>query len=284
MKTLAEKMFTVKPLMDNVYGISGSAVMMYLVVGKEKAMLIDTGYGFADVREIINKLTGLPLIVVNSHGHIDHSGGNFYFDEPVHIHKADADVYKKHNSPEFHRIGERVLKQVQHIFFWKKIITKHPEENDEKRINYDNFHFVNEGDHFNLGGLTAEIIEIPGHTAGSIAVYVPEKRIVFASDGANSNPWLFLPESQPLSKYVESLHKLENLDFDYIITGHSSRLFPKAILRSWLNVAENPDIENAKISKESPFTPGIQAMRVWARGSKSKKGPSIEISKENIDI
>lgn len=59
-----------------------------LIIGKEKALLIDTGMpkeGFADY---VKSITSLPVMVVNSHGHFDHTGNNNQFDE-IHIHPAD---------------------------------------------------------------------------------------------------------------------------------------------------------------------------------------------------
>ena len=57
-------------------------VFIDLFIGKEKALLWDTGYGIVPVREVMEELTSQPLIVVNSHGHIDHAAGNYQFDGP----------------------------------------------------------------------------------------------------------------------------------------------------------------------------------------------------------
>ena len=57
------------------------AVQMFLIEGDEKAMLIDTGAGIGDLKAQVEKLTDKPLIVVNTHGHVDHTGGNMQFDE-----------------------------------------------------------------------------------------------------------------------------------------------------------------------------------------------------------
>lgn len=282
MKSLAEKMFTAKELLPKIYGIASSGVMMYLVVGDAKAMLIDTAYGFADVREVIRKITDKPLIVLNTHGHIDHSGGNFYFDDPVYIHEADVEVYYRHSEPEFHRYGESALKLFQHILFWKTILPKHPEEHDPDRMSFNRFAFLHDGDEFDLGGLTAKVYEIPGHTKGSVAVLIPEKRLIFTTDGANPNTWLFLPESDSLSVYLNSLRKIEGLDFDHILTGHSSNLFTRADLQKWINVAEHPDVKHAKPIKENSFAPGTKIVQVWAKGSKNK-GPSVQISTDRIN-
>ena len=66
----------------------GTDVYMYLLIGTEKALLIDTAYGFTDVPAAIRQITDLPLIVVNTHGHMDHMHGNHLYSQ-VHISQDD---------------------------------------------------------------------------------------------------------------------------------------------------------------------------------------------------
>jgi len=77
---------------------SAEGVFCYLIEGTEKAMLIDTGYGLADLREAVREITSLPLIIVNTHGHCDHIGGNGYFDVPCYIHPDDMTIPVIHGS------------------------------------------------------------------------------------------------------------------------------------------------------------------------------------------
>lgn len=52
-----------------------------LVLGRKYAILFDTMSGYGDLRGYVESLTSLPVIVINSHGHFDHMGGNYQFDE-----------------------------------------------------------------------------------------------------------------------------------------------------------------------------------------------------------
>ena len=280
----ARKLYRVIPLMDGVYGISSSAVMCYLLVGKTGAMLIDTAYGFEDLSEVVKEITTLPVTVVNSHGHVDHSGGNFFFGTPVYIHKADVEVYRRHNQPAMHRLMERTLSIFELLIFWRTIVPKDPERNDEQRASFDNWLYLKEGDVFDLGGLTAKVIEIPGHTQGSVAMYFPEKKLMVTSDGANPATWLFLPESAKLSVYLESLKKLKAYSFDHILTGHSSILLPKAVLDAWIHVAETPDLAGGKKRKEEAFAPGVHPITCWASDDPKHKGPNIVLDPLKADV
>ena len=62
---------------DNVYHIYDSVDAFYsLIVGTKYALLIDSGYGFSNVHDIVKTITDLPIMIVNTHGHIDHTQGN----------------------------------------------------------------------------------------------------------------------------------------------------------------------------------------------------------------
>ncbi|MCR4950212.1 MAG: hypothetical protein K6A40_02685, partial [Solobacterium sp.] len=202
---------------------------------------------------------------------------NFYFDTPVCMNEKDVDVYQRHSEPSFHRYMEKRLKALDKIIFWRTLVPKHPEKTDEGRMNFSSWHFVKDGDRFDLGELTAEVIEIPGHTQGSIAICFPEKKLVVTSDGANAATWLFLPESTDLAEYAASLHKLEKFSFESILTGHSLKLFSRKDLEDWIRVADHPGFAHAREQKGGDFAPGVRPLQVWAEDDSKHKGPSIMI-------
>lgn len=288
MKRKQVNYFSVKKLMPGVYGFSNCAVSSFLIVGKERALLFDTGYGVADLKQAVEEITKLPLYVVNSHGHFDHTVGNSSFPGPYYMHKADLEVYHRHNSPDSRRMGLEAVQKFQRILFFLHWIPKDLDVNAYLNgMPKDNFLFVEEGHTFDLGGVTAEVVEIPGHTPGSIGLIVKEKRLFLASDGVNSNTWLFLPESQKLSVYQETLKKIQKLDFDYLLTGHSLKLEPKANLQDYLAVAMNPDIENAAKLKPNEFAPGVMPLRCLDKanrnkGRKDRNKAGIVISKDKL--
>src|SRR6185503_13862711 len=52
---------------------------LYLIVGKSRALLVDTGAGAADTASVIAQLMvkqSVPLLVVHSHGHGDHTAAD----------------------------------------------------------------------------------------------------------------------------------------------------------------------------------------------------------------
>jgi glyoxylase-like metal-dependent hydrolase (beta-lactamase superfamily II) len=83
-------------------------VKSFLVVGADRAALIDTGMGVGDIRAVVESLTSLPVVVINSHAHWDHIGGNASFDE-VWIHEAEADGAVKGVAKETIGVWDAVL-------------------------------------------------------------------------------------------------------------------------------------------------------------------------------
>lgn len=79
-----------KELLSDVHCITDRMNMnMTLLVGKRRALLIDTGYGFDDLPSAVRKITDSPLTVINTHGYQDHASGNYLFD---HVYIADSDI------------------------------------------------------------------------------------------------------------------------------------------------------------------------------------------------
>ena len=171
----------------------------YIVVGTEKAAIIDTMYGYENIYEVVRKVTNLPLVVINTHGHIDHVSGDCFFDE-VYIHYKDAGI-------------------AQYIF----MNSKYNEMKKKYNVQDAKLNWLQEGDLFDLGGITLEIYEVPGHTPGSVCILDKEDRILFTGDSINRHCWMQLEESTSLEAFYESLDRLSFLDgtYDTILSGHT---------------------------------------------------------------
>ena len=62
----------------------------YLLLGTERALLIDTGLGVADIGAVVRTVTRLPMTVVTTHVHWDHIGGHGCFDT-IAVHEQEQD-------------------------------------------------------------------------------------------------------------------------------------------------------------------------------------------------
>lgn len=172
----------------------------YLVCGEKKAAVIDTMNGIADVHAVVREITELPLTVVNTHGHCDHIFGNVYFNCDCFLHPNDAEIAAEHTGfPEF-------------VKFCK-----------ENKLKMPPFKPINDGETIDLGGLTLEVISLPGHTPGGICLLLKEKRILFTGDSINHHLWMQLEESLPLRIFLENLNRISWVTekADRILHGHA---------------------------------------------------------------
>ncbi len=192
---------------------------MYLIIGSEKALLFDTGYGFTNFRHLIDEVTDLPLIVVCSHGHDDHVLGCWQFDE-AYISEDDIELCMSNDNTEQRE---------------KQIISrreKTPDIDDlvdrdayfATTISNCNFKFVKDGDKFDLGGITLIVYRLPGHTKGSIALYCPEKKCVFTGDAIMKNHKTVYGQSLQWSaepqEFIHGLSRLADLDIEEVWPAH----------------------------------------------------------------
>jgi hydroxyacylglutathione hydrolase len=100
-----------------------------------------------------------------------------------------------------------------------------------------------------LGDREFEVIEIPGHTPGSVVLLCSEEKIMFSGDSIIATPaWLYLDHSLPLHTYLEGLQKIQERDteFETIFPGHAPSPINKTVLYDLISCLEkiivNPDV------------------------------------------
>lgn len=230
--------FKVHKYNENLYQLQDAlGVLVTLVIGKEKALLLDTAYGIGNLKEAVEAITTKPLIVINSHGHMDHCCGNYQFPK-VYINEKDYDLCKEHNG---------VFRRKKNIEAAKKNNCL-PNDFDEQKYlheSYGNIEFINVDEEIDLGGISLKVVAMPGHTQGSIGLYIKEWRLLLVSDATCPFVWLFLEESTTVSEYVEMLERILQLDFENFLVGHGARMFPKSKMNDFYDVAKNIDLEKS---------------------------------------
>lgn len=239
--------YRVTELRKNVYRItSAESVFMELFVGQNSALLFDTGYGIADLRETVREITDLPLIIVNSHGHLDHSCGNFRFAEDKYVHPLDMQLLQQHNTPQMRRT---IVEDAKHTFDHEtgNIVNILPASFDEEAYvnsSCGNLRPLEAGYVFDLGGMHLTVYHMPGHTKGSICLLYAEEKLFYAGDAMNPFVWLFTPEAADLSTYIATLEKARALDFEQLVFAHGPFPVPKDVLDTFLDAARNVNYES----------------------------------------
>ena len=208
--------FAVKEVAKDVWQINDRGPNIYLIIGHDSALVVDTGNGAANLAWQIRKMTDKPLIVVNTHGHGDHTGANYQFAK-VYVHEADLESAAA--SGTYDR-AKSMLENMPE--------TERP--HDAQMFKGKPFNTtlipVADGDLFNLGDRWIKVIETPGHTPGSICLLDISNKLLFAGDNNNGLVWLWLPGCLPLSKYLVTLEQqVEKMsEFTTIFPGHGDPL------------------------------------------------------------
>lgn len=175
----------------------------YLIVGEKRALLFDTGMGISDLKKVIARLTKLPIILLNSHTHNDHVGDNWEFSR---IYGMDTDFTRQNAR------GSRLDAQTE--ITSDQICGGLPKGFDPAGYATRPWKitaYIHDGDRFDLGNRTVEVIATPGHTPDSICLFDRTNGLLFTGDTYYPAPiWLFRPETD-LDAYAASIRRLAAL-------------------------------------------------------------------------
>jgi glyoxylase-like metal-dependent hydrolase (beta-lactamase superfamily II) len=213
---MGSEWFKVREVGDATWAIDDQGSdLIYLVAGQERCLLIDTGWGVGDLPALVDSLSSLPLTVVNTHGHPDHVLGNGQFAQ-VYVHAADEVAARTLPAAEMRTwvVNEVLPKPLPAGFQVDTWAVAGPGALET----------IQDGHVFDLGGRVLEVISVPGHTPGSICLLDRQARILFTGDSVLPGAhWLHLDESLPVSRFHESLQRLQTFSdkFDTILPGHA---------------------------------------------------------------
>ncbi len=165
----------------------------YLIVGKSKAALIDTGIGIHSMKKVVEPLVkNKTILVFNTHHHFDHIGNNYEWSK-VYVHRFDL---KRVALPEKLDFLETAKGPYAHELLKK----------GGKTVPADEHYPLIGGELFELGEIDLRIIHTPGHTPGSICVLTSRGHLI-AGDTIH-NGIVYLPPKEFLPSYAKSLNDL----------------------------------------------------------------------------
>lgn len=214
-----------------------------LIVGPQRAMLIDTGFGIGNLKRLVERLIGdRELIVVNTHSHFDHSGGNAQFGR-VYCHKEEApDLLATVSEERWRAENER--------------FSTNPNYRAEDVLPFQPYEIVpcENNTVFDLGGgHQVELLFLPGHTAGGCAFLDKKNRILFSGDAimAPNQNLGFRTAGNAANMTVRAYHReLEKLaarldEFDVLYSGHRKFILEKTVVTDVLtacgDILADPD-------------------------------------------
>ena len=195
-----------------------ASAYMYLLTGKEKALLIDTGFGTIPLKSICEELTVLPVTVALTHGHVDHIGGTGEFEE-VWLAKEDKELYEAHSR-----------EAVRHIFTQDELLP----------VKENCSYFENEMV-FEIGDRPVRVVRTPGHSVGSVCFLDEKNRWMFTGDTCcKAHVLLQMEFAASMQTYKKSLEKLIAMESLYDITwpGHHIKPVEKQVIHDFLTAVE----------------------------------------------
>ena len=171
---------------DNTWRIEDGMVRFFLLTGTKEALLIDSGMNTPDAKEIAESITSLPIRHLITHADRDHISGSSAFD-PVLMSPNEEVLYRRHYSTGI-------------------------------------IEAVHQGDVIDLGDRPLEIIDLPGHTYGSIAVLDINNHVLISGDSIQDGRIYMFGEHRNLSNYIAGLTALSQYEnrFDTIYPSHST--------------------------------------------------------------
>lgn len=166
---------------DNLYGIfqedidGKGDVWSWLILGPEKALLIDTGFGLGNLKGLAEALIGnLELLVAITHAHPDHAGGNEQFERVMALEEE---------IPCLKRIMEEPLLNDKIIGPSGKHLWVEFDETDMIQRKPYEIIPIHDGDIITLGqGYDIEVIQLAGHSPGQAAFLDKTGRTLFPGD------------------------------------------------------------------------------------------------------
>jgi glyoxylase-like metal-dependent hydrolase (beta-lactamase superfamily II) len=206
---------------------------LWYLRGRERDLLVDTGNGVAPVAPVLARLspvTGRPreVVCLVTHAHIDHIGGFHEFERRL-LHPAEIAAAA--------RIGDEPALATA---TWSEVLKNQLAESGfvlpaclVDALPYPGFdpetfrivpaaptHLAQGGDVLDLGGRTLTVIDLPGHTPGSVGLLDEDEGALLSGDAIYDGGLIdWMPESD-VRQYVRTMERLRALDVDVVYPGH----------------------------------------------------------------
>lgn len=216
-------------------------VFSYLLLGSNQAALIDTGMGVSNIRNEVEKITNLPVIVLNTHTHFDHTGDNHRFQKIACFGESYeiANLNKGHNNqfcmafmqPGFYRFLPPNFDPHEYKIKPSKITTK-----------------LKHLDQLDIGNRVLVIHHTPGHSPGSICIEDKKYGLLFTGDTYYRGTIFLHLLGSNYKKFVESCNYLYGIieNIEALCPGHNECYAPKndlIVLREMINKVDHDQIE-----------------------------------------
>ncbi|WP_105616442.1 MBL fold metallo-hydrolase [Vallitalea okinawensis] len=212
--------FTIDKVDEKTYIISEYAhwerAHSYLLIGDKEAALIDTGLGIGNIKEVVDKLTSLPVVVLTTHAHWDHMGGHNFF-EQIFVHHKDVKWIEQGLPISLEVIRNHVIRGMK---------------NNDLPVGFkiENYHIfkgqvsgrLKDDDVIDIGNRFVRVIHTPGHSPGHVCYYEDKTGYLFSGDLLYKGTlFAYYPSTDP-KLFYQSVDKLTKLNgISRILPAHN---------------------------------------------------------------
>lgn len=219
----------------NTYYINAPTNIGVYVFKNKNCILIDTGINNSAAKKIDEVLieNGLhPKYIVNTHSHLDHCGGNIYFQNNYpgcliytsYMEKLFMENVELYPSMLCGSIPLKGLDRINKPFNVDFIL-----EYGINKINDEKFH----------------VISLKGHTGEQIG-FITQEKVCFLGDSIFSSEIIdkySLPYLYNIEDSIKTLKSIKDIDADFFVLGHSDNIITKDEINSLVDKNLN-NIEN----------------------------------------
>lgn len=198
----------------------------YLIIGEERAVLIDLALNTPELYAYAQSLAGKPILVLLTHGHPDH-------------------IYHLNTVPEawLHPADDTMVREgIPGISFPYPDTVLHP---------------LTDGQQIDLGGRTIKVISLPGHTMGSVLFLDQESGLLFVGDTCARRLLYGVTPTIPVFRHCEMLERLMKQDFSVMYSAHDRCALPKEYIQTILHCIR----EELPKAGETVMIPGVGEMK-----------------------
>ena len=218
--------FTVEKIDAQTFAISEykhwEETHCYLLCGRERVLLIDTGLGVSNIKIVVDNLTNLPVMVATTHVHWDHIGGHRYFDN-IAVHELEKGWISGHFPLSLQAVKNSLTKFPCDFPIDFNIDDYHIFQGEPQRVLHD-------GDLLDLGGRQIQVVHTPGHSPGHCCIYESERGYLFSGDLIYKGClYAFYPTTDPRLFY-NSVKRVRKLKIARILPSHHQLNIPVSLI------------------------------------------------------
>ncbi len=186
---------------------------IWMVEGRDALLLFDSGMGLRSLKAEIQELAERPVICVSSHSHFDHMGGAWEFGDH-RAHGAEADVFAgptPANTLALDYVAEHHFSALPFDGFTAStyLLQAAPVTG-----------CLDDGDVIDLGDRAFQVLHVPGHSPGSIALWEKKTGLLFSGDCLYDGCLLDDLYHSNRDDFIASMERIMRLPVETVHAGH----------------------------------------------------------------